>query len=364
MGVGVCERFAGYERIGLGMGDRRILRPDHQPRQDAGRTPAPGQPSRARLDAEGSKIVGEESGCARLMAVALRHALIVRPQPGFRDTRIWPTFRRSVGCETGAEAVRPVAMPATRRGAPRRGIASKTSRLFHALVVLAAVGLLPGGWSKAAAAASALAPHAPGERTAETSRRLGIGREASPEEIAGWDIDIRPDGQGLPPGKGAVKDGEGLYTQRCAGCHGDFGEGLGRWPALSGRAGTLADDRPVKTIGSYWPYASTLIDYVRRAQPFGDAQSLSNDEVYAVAAYLLFLNDIVDEDFVLTKDTFRKISMPNERGFHDDDRETTERAFWNPNPCMTNCKTDLKIIDRARILDVTPAAKSRRQAID
>lgn len=104
---------------------------------------------------------------------------------------------------------------------------------------------------------------------------------------------------------------------------------------------------------------------LRQACPaFGDAQSLSNDEVYAVAAYLLFLNDIVDEDFELTKETFRKISMPNERGFHDDDRETTERAFWNPNPCMTDCKTDIKIIDRARILDVTPAARPRRQAID
>ncbi len=112
-------------------------------------------------------------------------------------------------------------------------------------------------------------------RIRHASKPLGIGREAKPEEIAGWDIDIRPDGQGLPPGKGTVKQGEALYMQQCAACHGEFGESAGRWPILAGGAGTLASHDPVKSIGSYWPYASTVIDYIRRAMPFGNAQSLT-----------------------------------------------------------------------------------------
>ena len=120
------------------------------------------------------------------------------------------------------------------------------------------------------------------------SKRLGIGREATPEEIAGWDIDIRPDGQGLPVGKGTVKQGEPLYMERCAACHGEFGESAGRWPILMGGAGTLASHDPVKSIGSYWPYASTVMDYIRRTMPFGNAQSLTNDELYAITAYVLY----------------------------------------------------------------------------
>ena len=88
--------------------------------------------------------------------------------------------------------------------------------------------------------------------------------QATPEEIAGWDIDIRPDGHGLPVGKGTVKQGEPLYMERCAACHGEFGESAGRWPILMGGAGTLASHDPVKSIGSYWPYASTVMDYIRR----------------------------------------------------------------------------------------------------
>ena len=98
---------------------------------------------------------------------------------------------------------------------------------------------------------------------------------AKPEEIAGWDIDVRPDGQGLPPGKGTVKEGETLYMERCAACHGEFGESAGRWPILAGGAGTLASHDPVKSVGSYWPYASTVMDYIRRSMPFGNAQSLT-----------------------------------------------------------------------------------------
>src|SRR5829696_1353043 len=164
--------------------------------------------------------------------------------------------------------------------------------------------------------------------SAESAKR-NIGRAAAPGEIAGWDIDVRPDGQGLPPGKGSVKDGEAVYMGKCAACHGEFGESAGRWPQVAGGSGSLKSDDPVKTVGSYFAHLSTVIDYVRRAMPFGDAQSLSNDELYAVVAYMLFLNDLVDDKFVLSKETFPQVKMPNSGGFYDDDRETTEKGFWN-----------------------------------
>src|SRR5262249_39522593 len=112
---------------------------------------------------------------------------------------------------------------------------------------------------------------------------------------------------------------------------------------------------PHKTVGSYFPYASSVFDYVRHAMPFGDAQSLKNDELYAVVAYLLFLNDVVDESFVLTPETFRQVRLPNATGFFDDDRQTSEREFWTPRPCMRGCKAEVRILNRARTLDVTPA---------
>jgi len=192
-------------------------------------------------------------------------------------------------------------------------------------------------------------------------RKLNIGRIATPAEIAGWDIDVRPDGQGLPPGKGSVKDGEAVYMGKCAACHGEFGESAGRWPQVAGGQGSLKSDDPVKTVGSYFAQLSTVIDYVRHAMPFGDAQSLTNDELYAVVAYMLFLNDIVDEKFVLSRETFSQVKMPNAGGFYDDDRETTEKAFWAA-PCMRDCKPDAKVIGRARVIDVTPDDKSRSRA--
>src|ERR1044072_2852784 len=195
-------------------------------------------------------------------------------------------------------------------------------------------------------------------------RQLDIGRAATPAEIAGWDIDVRPDGQGLPPGKGSVKAGEDLYMTKCAACHGEFGESAGRWPVIAGGQGSLKSDDPVKTVGSYFGNLSTVIDYVRRAMPFGDAQSLSNDELYAVVAYTLFLNDIVDDKFVLSKETFARVKMPNAGGFYDDDREATEKAFWDPKPCMANCKPDVKITGRARVIDVTPDDKGARKSVD
>ncbi len=192
-------------------------------------------------------------------------------------------------------------------------------------------------------------------------RNYGVGQVATPAQIAGWDIDVRPDGVGAPAGKGSVKDGEKIYLEKCAACHGEFGESAGRWPQLAQGKGTLASHDPVKTVGSYFPYLSSVFDYVRRAMPFGDAQSLSNDELYAVVAFVLNLNDIVDDKFVLSKDTWAQVRMPNESGFYDDDREKSEKAFWNSRPCMKDCGPPVKITGHAAVIDVTPEDKTPRK---
>lgn len=184
---------------------------------------------------------------------------------------------------------------------------------------------------------------------AQDPGHYGLGRIATEEEIAGWDIDVRPDGQGLPEGSGSVSVGEGLYEAQCASCHGLFGEGEGRWPVLAGGAGTLMDDRPQKTVGSYWPYASTLWDYTRRAMPFPAPQSLSVDETYAITAYVLYLNELVDEDFVLTKENFLTVEMPNADGFFFDDRPDVKNTA-----CMKDCKDPASIKIVSTIAGVTP----------
>ena len=184
--------------------------------------------------------------------------------------------------------------------------------------------------------------------------QLGLGREATPAEISAWDIDVRPDGVGLPEGRGTVAEGKEIFVERCAVCHGDFGEGVGRWPVLAGGQDTLKDDRPVKTIGSYWPYLSTVWDYVDRAMPFGDAQSLSDDEVYAITAYLLYLNDVVDdEEFELSRDNFTEIRLPNEENFFADPRPDIA-VLADGAPCMENCKDKVEITAHATVLNVTP----------
>ena len=187
---------------------------------------------------------------------------------------------------------------------------------------------------------------------------LHLGRPATQDEVAAWDIDVRPDGLGLPEGRGTVAQGEGIFTERCASCHGDFGEAVGRWPVLAGGQDSLQAERPEKTIGSYWPYLSTVYDYVRRAMPFGDARSLSDDDVYALTAYLLYLNDVVtDEQFELSNENFTSIHLPNEANFIDDDRQQEPHYAQKREPCMENCKAEpAKIIMRARVLDVTPDA--------
>jgi cytochrome c len=184
--------------------------------------------------------------------------------------------------------------------------------------------------------------------------QYGLGRPALPEEIAAWDKDVAPDGTGLPVGSGSVEVGEEVFAEQCAICHGDFAEGVDNWPKLAGGADTLADKDPLKTVGSYWPYLSTTWDYVNRSMPFGAAQTLSNDDVYAIVAYILYSNDLVDDDFVLSNENFLDVEMPNADGFIVDDRETAEKHFWKAEPCMSDCKDSVEITMRAMVLDVTP----------
>lgn len=186
------------------------------------------------------------------------------------------------------------------------------------------------------------------------AEKLGIGRPALPEEIAAWDMDVSPDGTGLPEGSGDVLTGEDLFSDNCAACHGEFGEGQGNWPKLAGGMDTLADADPLKTIGSYWPHLSTAFDYVNRSMPFGNAQSLSPDEVYAITAYMLYNNDLVDEDFVLSKENFTEVVLPNSAGFILDDRDTVEIPKFTVEPCMEACKDSVEITAHASVLDVTP----------
>ena len=188
---------------------------------------------------------------------------------------------------------------------------------------------------------------------AETGK-LGLGRAALPTEIAAWDLDVRPDGTGLPVGSGDAITGETLFEDSCAICHGSFAEGVDNWPKLAGGEGTLADEDPLKTVGSYFPYLSTVWDYVNRSMPFGNAQSLSPDEVYAITAYILYSNDLIEDDFVLSNVTFHEVEMPNADGFVVDDRSKTEYSIWNGEPCMIACKSSVEITMRARVLDVTP----------
>ncbi len=191
---------------------------------------------------------------------------------------------------------------------------------------------------------------------------FGLGRPALPEEIAAWDLDVSPDGTGLPAGSGDVLTGEEVFADQCAACHGDFAEGVDNWPKLAGGWGTLNHDDPLKTVGSYWPYLSTTWDYVNRSMPFGNAQSLKPDEVYAIVAYILYSNDLVDDDFVLSNETFAEFEMPNKDGFIIDDRIETEFSKWVGEPCMTDCKQEVKVTMRALVLDVTPEEETQAAA--
>src|SRR5919202_1092724 len=144
--------------------------------------------------------------------------------------------------------------------------------------------------------------------------RPHLGRPATPTEVAGWDISIPPEGTGLPPGSGTSEQGAVVYAQKCQACHGEKGAGQPN-DRLVGGQGTLASANPVRTIGSYWPYATTVFDYVRRAMPYTQPQSLTNDEVYAVTAYLLHLNGIIGAQDVMNAQTLPQVRMPNREHF-------------------------------------------------
>jgi S-disulfanyl-L-cysteine oxidoreductase SoxD len=142
-----------------------------------------------------------------------------------------------------------------------------------------------------------------------------FGQPIAPADVAGWDISIPPNGVGLPAGRGNAKQGEGIYAAKCQACHGEKGKS-GPNDALVGGAGSLAPGQvPLKTVGSFWPYATTLFDYIRRAMPFQESQSLTADEVYGLSAYILHLNGIIGEDVVLDAQSLPKVRMPNRDGF-------------------------------------------------
>jgi len=142
-----------------------------------------------------------------------------------------------------------------------------------------------------------------------------LGKIITPEDVAPWDISVSPDGAGLPPGGGTPKQGEAVYASKCLACHGEKGAGKPN-DALVGGIGSLAGDKPpVKTVGSFWPYATTIFDYVRRSMPYNESKTLTNDELYAVAAYILQLNGIIGENDTMKAQTLPKVHMPNRDGF-------------------------------------------------
>lgn len=153
----------------------------------------------------------------------------------------------------------------------------------------------------------------------ENAAGYEIGKPATENEIRAWNIDVSPSGEGLPPGQGTVKQGALVYAERCAACHGPSGT-EGPKDRLIGGQNTLQTPKPVRTIGSYWPYATTLYDYINRAMPFNAPQSLTSDEVYSVVAWLLHQNGIISEDTVVSAQTLPQVQMPNRNGFIPDPR--------------------------------------------
>jgi len=174
--------------------------------------------------------------------------------------------------------------------------------------------------------------------------RYGFGKPATREEIAAWDIDVRPDGTGLPEGRGSVAQGQVLYDAQCASCHGTFGESTDYMP-LAGGVGTLGSDQPMRTTGSKLNHATTLWDYINRAMPFANPKSLAPDEVYAVTAYVLHLNDILPADATLDRVSIVGLKMPNRDGF------TTDHGFGSVGAkpdtrnvaCMRDCVREVRL---------------------
>lgn len=192
-------------------------------------------------------------------------------------------------------------------------------------------------------------------KPAADDARYGLGRAPTPAEIAGWDIDVRPDGHGVRKGKGTVSDGEQLYEAQCASCHGTFGEsnrymaiagGVRKDDLKTGRASVLKEPDGIRTVGTKLNYATTLWDYIFRAMPWTNPQSLTADQVYAITAYVLHLNEIVPADFELNDQNLTKVQMPNRNGM------TTAHGMLSVkgkpdvqgSSCMKDCVKEVKIV--------------------
>jgi cytochrome c len=198
--------------------------------------------------------------------------------------------------------------------------------MTRAIVGLAGVSLLVASGCRRPEARASQAPASAvaAARSADLPPRFGLGNPATPAQIAAWDIDVRPDGRGLPEGRGTVPQGRALYAQQCMQCHGAKGEG-GEAEALVGREpreGFPFGRQPglKQTVGNYWPYATTLYDYIHRAMPSAVPGSLEPDEVYSLVAFILFLNEIVPEDAVMDRRTLPLVVMPARDRFVRDDR--------------------------------------------
>ena len=163
--------------------------------------------------------------------------------------------------------------------------------------------------------------------------RPRFGQPVTEADLAPWNIDVRYDGSGLPPGRGSVEEGKRVYDTKCAACHGADAKGGPMFGTMVGGIGSFTTNTRVLTPASMYPYATSLFDYVRRAMPMDKPQSLTNDEVYAVSAYLLNLNGLVPADAVLDAKSLVAVQMPNRNGFMVDDRPDASAQR-----CMTNCK--------------------------
>lgn len=215
----------------------------------------------------------------------------------------------------------------------------------------------------------------------QSLKGINYGRVATPNELKAWNVDIMPDGTGLPEGEGSVEEGDELYETHCASCHGEFGAGGAGYPTLAGGSmKSLTNQRtkpgmeaPKRTIGTYWPKASTLFWYIRDAMPYAHPKSLTNNELYALTAYLLSVNEIkidgveLDDEYVLNREKFLKIKMPNENGFYPnidgkDGVENMRKFFANRaknigagKRCMTDCVKDAPVMRIGyEITDVVP----------
>ena len=187
--------------------------------------------------------------------------------------------------------------------------------LFSALCILASATL------HAQTISGGLPLGIQGKQVVPAPMPSGMGRPATAEELKQRDITTLPNGAGLPDGKGTATQGEAVYRDKCASCHGPNGEGnMPQGPQLVGGIGSLATDNPVRTVGSFWPYATSVWDYIHRAMPLNQPGSLSADDTYAVTAFLLNRNKIIEASEVMDKESLPKVRMPNRDGFIPDAR--------------------------------------------